>query len=83
MIASFTLRAKHLLGPIRQNIGGFRPLEIESSGVPKPPDRQKDIFLGRLDHSWVRKVEGSCIVSSNLGYAREQTLKLRLHTSVD
>ena len=79
MIASFTLAAKHLLEPILINIDGFRPLETEPSGVPKPPDRQRNIFLQMSDLDRSRLVAGSCVVTSNLGYALEQALKLLIY----
>lgn len=76
MIAAFIQAAKFLLVPILKNIDGFGPLETEPTGEPKPPKRQEEIFINMHELDRARVMGSSCVASSNLGYALEQTFKL-------
>lgn len=83
MIASYQLAAKHILEPILRNIDGFRPLDTEPSGIPKPPNHMHEILMGMSELDRARLVGSSCVATSNLGYALEQAFKLLRHCETD
>ena len=76
MVIAFFTTARTILGPVLEDIDGFRSLELEPDGRPTRPEHVA-YRLAKLPPTVVAHHVGSCMTATtNLGLAYVHTLRL-------